>query len=321
MNTQRGLIDRLIASATLAGCLLGLAPAVMAQSTDAPKPAAQAGAPQGNAATPKNDEGAPSADADREAVRARLTRQLEFVKQREQVLQSALEMLDQGKPLDELRANATIDWRSGMDRFRDRGGDRMRGDRGRWRGAQSERPPLGPEDIPRLMEFVQQHNPELAKDLHELREKDPEAFRAKLTELAPRLEWIMEGAKERPGRFKAMLKFREIDRRAHDLARKIADNPPDAPDLTLQLRQAVTEGFELRVKLGQFELQELQKRMQQWAESKDQMIDKRVKELIEGAKSGEPPPDDDMGGFPPERGPRRGPPGGPPPGSGGGGPG
>jgi hypothetical protein len=77
------------------------------------------------------------------------------------------------------------------------------------------------------------------------------------------------------------------------------------------------------VQLGKLEIQDLQnridglqKRTQHWAENKDSMIDGRVKELIEAAKSGEPPPPPGEGfgdDFGPGRGPRRGPPNGPPP--------
>ena len=323
MNPSRPLIVRVMAPAALAACLLGLASPALAQNSDAPKPSDRAAAPTDDAK---------ATDADRDALRERLARQLEFTREREQKLDAALKLLDEGKPLSEVRDAAALERGEIADRIRDRMDDGSRGDRVRGRGLQDgqgprtdrDRPPLGPEDLPRLMEFIERHNPELAKDLHELAEKDPDAFRAKLAELAPRIESIQSRFEERPERFQTMLKFREIDQRAHRLARAIADDPPNAADLALQLRQAVSESFELRVQLGEQELQDLQKRIeglekraQKWSENEDSMIDGRVKELIEGAKSGEPPPrpgDEFRDDFPRERGQRRGRPDGPPPG-------
>ena len=240
---------------------------------------------------------------DRDALRERIQHQLDALREREGRLEQALDLLDDGAPADEVRRAAMPDR---AEEFMDRRGrrdDRRRGGfdgppgahAGSADGADRDAPP-SPAQIDR--EFLQSHNPEIAADLETLRERDPEAFQEKLASIAPRVERVMGEAEERPERFRLMMQFRRLERRAHDLARRLVENDnPDNENLTLELREAVAEGFDLRQRLHATEIErtrerldELESRAEEWSTNREQMIDRHVAELIDRATRGEPLP-------------------------------
>lgn len=291
LNRIRALATTLVLGASAAGFVLLASPPALAQPGDT-------GAPQ-------------TADAatERAVLRERLERQLENLERRRDQLRDALDRLDAGAPIDDVRADLLPERAEGRGFGRGPGSAGPSADRGApgdGRGPRREMLPPGapndaappsPEQVERMLRFLRAHKPEVAADLEALREKDPEAFERKLAEIGPRLQSLIGRFDEAPERLKTMMELRRTDDVAFDLARRIVNGDTSGTDLTTQLRETVARGFDLRRSLHEQEiddtrarLDDLETRADEMTTNRDRMIDRHVAELIDMAASGEPMP-------------------------------
>jgi hypothetical protein len=275
-------------------------------------------APAGaDASQPPGQPGRPAPDGprdDRELARARLERRLEEARRNEQRLTEALQRLEAGASLDEVRAAAEGPGRP------------LRGGRGD--GAGRPRPPGpgvrgGPGPDPEAVErFLREHVPELAARLADLRQRNPEAAQVLLNRLSGRVRELMA---ERDPRLRdaRLAEFRhaqrmfEVQRRFGELVRRGA---PEAEVTAArnELRTAVAEQFELRMKRHEAEIAALEdrvgrvrKEVEDRTTRRAEIIEEALRRAEERARTGGP----DAPGEPDERGPGRDPrPPGPPPG-------
>lgn len=264
------------AKATLAAIILSLTPCALAQPADPPPADRQTQADE------------------RAALRERLARHIEDTRAKLDELERAVAALDRGEPVDDVR-RAVVEDRVGA--WRERREERRGGREGRPQrpGQPARDAEPSPETIDRILDFTRRHNPDIADDLEALRETDPEAFRDKIAQIAPRLEHMMRKAQDRPEKFRIMSDFRESEHRAHELARRIADaEPAVAEDLTVQLKDLIAQGFDARLRLNEIEIEEarehldsLASRADQWATDRDKMIQERTMDLISRALAGE----------------------------------
>jgi len=248
---------------------LGLMLGALAWSTAAAQPA---GRP---ALRDRQADAAPTPTDDRAAARDRLEQAMENARRRADQLQRALTLLDEGAPLNEIRAIALAD-RDGRD------AGRPGADRG----------PVGRDEAPRLLRLLRHVNPELRQRLERLRERNPERMREALAKAAPRLRELVRLRLNDPGAFEVKMREiaanRDIIRASLRYALAMRDGDQEqAEQLRDNLRDAVGAMFDLRIEQQQLRLERMAERLEQarqdverLRENKESMIDQRVEEVI-----------------------------------------
>ncbi len=215
---------------------------------------------------------------DRELARARLERRLEEARRNEQRLTEALQRLDAGASLEDVRAAAEGPGRP------------FRGGRGD--GAGRPRPPgpdvrRGPGPDPEAVDrFLAEHLPELAARLADLRQRNPEAAQPLVNRLSGRVRELMAERDPRLrdarlAEFRHAQKMFDVQRRFGELVRGGA---PDAEVTAArnELRAAVSEQFELRMKRHEAEIAALEDRVGRVRKDVEDRTTRRA-EIIEEA--------------------------------------
>lgn len=244
---------------------------------------------------------------DRGALRVRLERRLEQVRRDEERLTQALEKLEAGEPLEEVRGAAEGP----------RDGPRGRPGPGR-RGAGGPRPdgppppggppPQGRVDPHAIMEFIRAHTPELAARLDELRRRDPQAADRLMERLQGRVREVLSERdpalrEARTAEFRHMPRMFEVSRRFTQAIRRGAPEAEAAAARTA-LRSAIGEQFDLRLKRHQAEISVLEERVtrirrevEDYTTRREQVIDAALERAEKRAR--EPERDGDAPDAPP----------------------
>lgn len=233
MNT-RGITTRLLAPLGLSALLL-TTPAAMAQPADAPPPRAEG----------------PSAERLAEGLQKRLER----LEAEQAVLEQALADLEAGAdPADvgsELRERTRKTLRDRAGELRERGERGPRGERGfRGRGPGMQDRPFAEGDVDRILEFVEQHRPELHQKLTELREFDPEAFEKMVGKRAHKLRALAGKAREAAGHSREVMEQRlELDREIKQTIEGL--NAPEEALVDPALRALLEQRIDLETQFQQ----------------------------------------------------------------------
>ncbi len=244
------------------------------------------------------------AGEDRAAVRARLQRRLEETRKAEERIARALERLEAGAPVEEVRGIAEGPWRG------------RRGPGGRpvglpppdgpppGRPPPDGPPPEGPPDQPAIMGFLREHAPEIANRLEGMRSRNPEEFERVMNRMGGRVREVM--AEQDPGLREARLaEFRhgpkvfEASRRLGDLIRAGAPEEQIAA-ARAQVLAVVGEQFDLRLERHRAEIGALEERLarirreaDEYRSRRDEIIAQGVDRIERRAREapGEPPRD------------------------------
>ncbi len=230
------------------------------------------------------------AGEDRAAVQARLQRRLEETRKAEERIARALEQLEAGAPVEEVRGIAEGPWRG------------RRGPDGRPDGPPPDgpppgrpppggpppdgRPPEGPADRPALMAFLREHAPEIADRLEGMRSRNPEEFERVMSRMGARVREVM--AERDPGLREARLdEFRhgpkvfEASRRLVDLIR--AGAPEEQIDAArAQVRALLGEQFDLRLERHRAEIGALEERLTRIRREADEYRSRRDEIIAQG---------------------------------------
>ncbi len=255
--------------------------------------------------------------AQREEAKVLLERRLERMEKEEAALHEAMGMLDRGEPLEAVRGLVRREIGAGLrDRARNQ---REPPDRGPRAGRQpSPPPPPGPppppppkQDSPiepeRAMDVLRQANPQLFERLRRLRENDPQRFRVLLDRFAPRLAEFDRERRDRPEQWNLRAESFRMDRDAVSLARRAAEaGPGERTPAVDALREVVTRQFDLRLRLHEQEVGRLNERVDEIRRQigkagleREEVVARRVRELLRDAREGRETPGDEPPPPPP----------------------
>lgn len=165
-------------------------------------------------------------------------------------------------------------------------------DRGNWR---NWRPPapvdLNDEQIEKVMAFVRETRPEIAGGLDKLRKEDDKKFRESLRRLGPQVLFMIALKERDPEAYERMVKEQALREKVFHLANKaLKAEGEELNAIRAELRAAVAEQVEMRRKYREMELAGLEKRIAEIRQemsddlaNKQQIIDRKVDEVIEFA--------------------------------------
>jgi hypothetical protein len=169
-------------------------------------------------------------------------------------------------------------------------GDRTR-DRIRDRLATSEK---------EFIAWLEKNEPEKAKELAALKEKDPQAYIRRLSIEMKRYRHIMEMEATNPALAQVMKKDMELKRQINDLLEKIKGTADETQkqELTDQLKDVVSQRFDVIVQKKQLRYEELKKKLEQlqqdlnksqtdlekFKDNKDEQIQKHMESLLNQAE-------------------------------------
>ena len=234
-------------------------------------------------------------DIAREALRTALVRRLAGLNELEASLRDAIDALDRGAELDEVRdALPDREQIAAILPRPDGPGDRGDGPPGRLRDRLRERPDdVSDEQLDRVRAFIAEHIPPLDDRLDRAAERSPRAERRLLRRLAPRLLDTVRLAERDPDA--ARLRVREM-RASFDVVDAMRDaSRADAEEARASARQSLIGAlrrqyearlaFERRDLDREFErLRERERTLQRRADEIDRVVEQRADELMERAE-------------------------------------
>lgn len=165
---------------------------------------------------------------------------------------------------------------------------------------------LTPAEHDRALQILAELDPESAKRLTELRERDPAAFQRDFARFGRRLIGLMELEKRQPELFKVRLRELRLEVEERKLAEKIRqlreqNKVGEADALVPQLREKVKEHQGCRIQARGWELvlldqhiKAMREQLQKDTENFDASIEPRVQMLLKGEPDRDPmrPPTD-----------------------------
>jgi hypothetical protein len=285
----------------VAGILaMASAPGALAQDDRPPPPPLERGDDLSEPIDPIPP-GGPESPVTPEKMRENLRRQLDRNARERKAVEAAMVMLDQGKPVEEVREHLREVMRDGL---RDRGQQlrearrqRPMGDgppQRREPGADAPPPPsgAGPRPLERLLGVLHETNPKMAERFERLRRENPEQFQRLFDDFAPRLARLAEERERFPDRWPDRVKQLLLQQRAGALAREIADLPPEQQaEQVEKLRANLGEQFDIRLKFAREDLarnkeqaQRLEREIGENSGDKAAAVERHMREMLERAK-------------------------------------
>jgi hypothetical protein len=140
-----------------------------------------------------------------------------------------------------------------------------------------------------VIEFVQRHFPERAKKLEELRRTDRERYLKERRQLMSKIQRLMELEKNNPRLFALTLEDIKLERKLNQLARTARESTDAGAreHYRKELEVAVLEAFELRARLKQAELDDLEAQVDELRaslkrreERREELVSQRVEQLL-----------------------------------------
>lgn len=278
--------------------LMSRVPGALAQDDRPPPPPSERGDDLSEPIDPIPP-GGPEDHLTPEKMRENLRRQLDRNSRERQAIDEAIVMLDEGKPVEEVRERLREVMR---DALRDRGQQ--------WREARRPRPMgegppqrrepggpppprgAGPRPLERLLGVLHETNPRMAERFERLRREDPEQFQRLFDDFAPRLARLAEERERFPDRWPDRVKQLLLQQRAGALSREIADLPPDKQGEQVEkLRTNLGEQFDIRLKFAREDLarnkeqaQRLEREIGENSGDKAAAVERHMREMLKQAK-------------------------------------
>jgi hypothetical protein len=140
-----------------------------------------------------------------------------------------------------------------------------------------------------VIEFVQRHFPERAQKLEELRRTDRERYLKERRQLMSKIQRLMELEKNNPRLFALTLEDIKLERKLNQLARTARESTDAGAreHYRKELEVAVLEAFELRARLKQAELDDLEAQVDELRaslkrreERREELVSQRVEQLL-----------------------------------------
>jgi len=146
-----------------------------------------------------------------------------------------------------------------------------------------------PEQIEQAMQFLEESYPVLYRKLRALHERDPQAFRAQLHRIMPRLPELMEIRRRNPELGKAMFREHQLEMQIEEavIEYRRARSDAEKAEIKKQIQALVSEQFDvrqekLRLMIAQLEqeLEQKKKALSERASKKEQFIELDVERRL-----------------------------------------
>ncbi len=149
------------------------------------------------------------------------------------------------------------------------------------------------EEIERVMEFLRVVQPDIWEQARTLRETKPQQFEALIRQTSQTVKHLEDLRKRNPKLFEQTMKALELNYRSLRMARDLKKPDISAADrerITKELEKTVADEFDVRQNIRQLEIDEqteqlkkLEATLHDREKIKDQLIKKRVDDLLEKA--------------------------------------
>mgnify|MGYP003638621879 FL=1 len=207
---------------------------------------------------------------DAESLRKRLLQTLSFAKRIVEKHEAALAQLDAGAPPQEVIHTL----RTPDDRRSSRNTNQGSKDEVNFGKQQPRRmapdPELSPRDLKRVRAFIAQHLPEMDAQLSQIEAMSPEGTDRLVARLAPRALEILDLEQNDPtmsalklDELKAGLMYIEASRHYRGLARTGSKDKAQLKEAEEEVRLAASARFDAQVQIKQYEIHQLNMRIQQ----------------------------------------------------------
>jgi hypothetical protein len=157
------------------------------------------------------------------------------------------------------------------------------------RGGREGMPELSPAQIDRILAFLQDHDPERAEKLKQLRERDPQSFLRLIREVGDQIRHTERLRETDPAEHERMTKMLSMEREIQQIAEKSrqAESADDRAKLKERLKERLSALFDLRESGREREVVELEKRLaelkkilKERRERKAEIVERRIGQLM-----------------------------------------
>lgn len=150
----------------------------------------------------------------------------------------------------------------------------------------------------RLKQFVKEHFPKMHEELQRLRDRNPERAKKRMVNMAPGFLRLMKTMNTDPEKGSLMIRERRLDMRLRRLGhqyRRTAEDDSRRDKIEAEIRTLCAEAFDCRQairEMGTRELEarvaELRDRHREAGSMREQLIDRAVRDHLEGPPGGDP---------------------------------
>ena len=217
-----------------------------------------------------------------DALRARLNRSISRAQQMLEIHQAALIKLDKGASPTEVLAEIKL---LGKAQFAPRG-QRPAGSRQNDDEKNQPRHSMGPKDRMQMHKFLEKNFPELWSNLQPILKHNPENADRLLGRMSPQIREIMLLEADQPDLAKlkvqemhAGLMFVEATRHYRAIKNKRSASGSEIAEASEVLRDAASKRFDVQLKAKQYEIAQLEARLNELKASIEQVEDHREQEI------------------------------------------
>ena len=159
------------------------------------------------------------------------------------------------------------------------------------------RGPRGPEwnrmseaERKEVTNFMQEHFPRMLVELDQLKESAPQRFERRMERVAPEMHRLMEAKENDPHRATVLIRERQVGLQLQQLARSYhsASDDEEKTKIRKSVRELASQEFDNRLERRNMEvrqletkLAELKSRLSEMESVREDMLDRRTRELLE----------------------------------------
>ncbi len=139
---------------------------------------------------------------------------------------------------------------------------------------------LSPEEVQEALQIIREYNPEIAERIERWVQNGQEDLGPLIARRLPWVRKLLFVKRTDPPRYELMLSDLKLERACQELSRQLREPEANKADLNAQLKQKVTEQFEVRQKVREMEIAQLEQRVKELREQLEARVKARA-ELID----------------------------------------
>jgi hypothetical protein len=156
---------------------------------------------------------------------------------------------------------------------------------------------ISQQDKKKLRAFVKEHFPRMHEELQRLRDRNPQRAKTRMVHMAAGFLHLMKTMERDPEKGSLMIRERRLDMRLRNMGRQYRRVTENArrDKLETKIRSLCAEAFDLRQSLREMGTRELEARVaelrdrhREASSMRDQLIDRAVRDHLEGPPGGGP---------------------------------
>lgn len=165
------------------------------------------------------------------------------------------------------------------------------------RGAPERRGPRGPawKDMSEaqrkdIMDFMEEHFPRMVVDLDKVKESAPQRYERQMERIAPEMRRLMDTRERDPARALVLIRERQVGLQLQEMARnyRASEDSAEKARIRKSIRELAAQEFDNRLERRNMEvrqletrLEELKSRLAEMKSVRDEMLDRRTREILE----------------------------------------